>query len=566
MKEAGKSTGSTGKRGQAAQLKKIISESYKIVILGVILLVVFTASNIMLALVNEERLESTMLLNQYRLGSKTLTASVQSYAVTGDKAHYDAYMKELNVDKNRDIAWAGLEKNDITDEEWAELKEIAGMSDGLVPLEVQAMDYVAQGNLAAATESVFGPEYQATIQKITSQTDTAIDDICNRLAKKQNMLNIVMLASEVLFILAFVAIVRKIVTTIKFSRTELLVPIEKVSEQLVYLSQGDFQHEIDLKEDDTEVGRMVGAITFMKRNFQNMISEISQVLGQMGKGNYKVSVKQEYVGEFVEIKESLIKIIADMKETLQTIRSAVEEIGSGSEQLATAAVDLAEGSTVQANQVSEVVDMVDEMSQHMQREAIEAKETVALASNAGITLQTGNAKMGELKEAIEEISHCSEEIGTIIGTIQDIASQTNLLSLNAAIEAARAGEAGKGFAVVAEQVKNLADESSKAAGETTKLIEKTISAVEKGIRIADETAENMDGVMEGAKLSTEKMSLVAEVLEKEAESMRTINENITRVAEVVDNNSATSEETAAVSEEQTAQVQTMVHMMEKFEI
>ena len=174
--------------------------------------------------------------------------------------------------------------------------------------------------------------------------------------------------------------------------------------------------------------------------------------------------------------------------------------------------------------------------------------------------------MQELKEAIGEISHCSERIGTIIGTIQDIASQTNLLSLNAAIEAARAGEAGKGFAVVADQVKNLAEESAEAAGETTKLIEMTIHAVEKGIAIADETAENMQGVMEGARISTEKMQTVAESLKQEAQNMYKIDQNVTKVAEVVDNNSATSQETAAVSEEQAAQVATMVQMMDQFEI
>ena len=146
----------------------------------------------------------------------------------------------------------------------------------------------------------------------------------------------------------------------------------------------------------------------------------------------------------------------------------------------------------------------------------------------------------------------------------DIASQTNLLALNASIEAARAGEAGRGFAVVAEQVKNLAEESAKAAGETRKLIDTTVEAVQKGIAYADVTAESMVAVMDGAKQSTDMMEKMSVELREEAANMMKIDDNVARVAEIVDNNSATSEETAAVSEEQTAQVATMVQMMEQF--
>lgn len=93
----------------------------------------------------EDRLETTRFLNQYRLGSKTLTIAVQSYAVTGDKNYYDDYIKELNVDRNRDIALEGLKSNNITSAEWDEMNQITKLSDDLVPIEELAMAAVASG-------------------------------------------------------------------------------------------------------------------------------------------------------------------------------------------------------------------------------------------------------------------------------------------------------------------------------------------------------------------------------------------------------------------------------------
>lgn len=559
-------TENLSKTSQSVKLKRIVKDTYRVVLIGVALLVLFIGVNVVVFMVNSERLESTMFLNQYRLGSKTLASEVQSYAVTGKEVYYNNYIKELNEDKNRDIAWAGLKKNDITKEEWAILEEIAEMSNGLVPLEEEAIEHASKGELEEAMALVFGVEYEETLQKISTMTDEGIEKIQSRMESKSNLLNVIMLVTGVMFIASFFYIVKKIIDTAKFAEKELLNPIIKVSEQITELAQGRFDMEMDMKADDSEVGRMVEAIAFMKENFANMIIEISAVLGSMGDGRYNVEITQEYVGEFVRIKESLLKIVEDMKGTLRTIQQVSQELDGGAEQLAKAAIDLAEGSTVQAGKVSTVAEMIDEMTRGIEKEADAANETVKIASEAGETLMEGNMKMQELKTAIGEISNCSEKIGTIIGTIQEIANQTNLLSLNAAIEAARAGEAGKGFAVVADQVKNLAEESAKAAGETTKLIEMTIQAVDKGITIADETAENMQGVMEGARIATEKMQEVAESLKLEAQNMHEIDQNITKVAEVVDNNSATSQETAAVSEEQSAQVATMVQMMEQFEI
>ena len=557
---------SYGKKSQAALLRRLVRQGYIAVGVGTVLLIGFIAFNIGMSKVHEAQLNATVALNRYRNGSKTLTHEVQSYAVTGEDQYRAAYMKELQEDRNREEALETLKKCSITEDEWNSLNQIVSLSENLVPLENAAIAYVQAGDMEAAYECVFSAEYSDSVEQINHRTDDTIESILDRMDRGDAVLKILQLIFEILFASSFFYVAWQMVKMIKFSDRELLQPIEKVSGQMEALAGGNFHTELELEEDESEVGTMVASIAFMKKNLLAMVKEITDILEQMGNGNYDFTVKQQYVGEFVAVKESFQKIGEKMRDTLSTIRNVSGEIDSGSEQLACAAVDLAEGCTAQALQLSEVMKAFGGMTENMAQNVMKAEESARIASQAGMTLEKGNQKMQELKASIEEIGECSQRIGTIIGTIEDIASQTNLLSLNAAIEAARAGEAGRGFAIVANQVKSLADESAKAAGKTTELIETTVEVMEKSITIADETALNMKEVMTGAKEATEEIGQIAQILEKSVENMRSMKTSLEAVSSVVDNNSATSEETAAVSEEQKAQVEIMVSLMDKFVI
>lgn len=551
---------------QKEQLAQIRKKNLMILFIGTVIMALMLGASIMNGMAKRQQLSVTMALDQYRMGSKALTSAVQSYAVTGEKQYYDDYMDELNKTKNRDKALAILEEEGLEDSEWKIIDQISGLSNGLVPLEEQAMADVEAGNLAAAQQAVFGHEYEETVVQINDLTDELISTVQGRLDNASTITSILQTIFQVTLLAAFLFIGKQFIGVIGFAERELLVPIEKVSTEMQFIAQGDFDQVLDLKEDASEVGIMVSSIAIMKKNNKEMIGEISDVLGAMGDGNYNFVLEKDYVGAFVEIKTSLEKIGAKMRETLHTIRDVSGQIDAGAEQLACAAQDLADGTTRQAAQVSDLVEIIELMTRSMETSAVEAEESVDLSNKAGETVMASSQKMEELKVAIAEISKCSEQISTIINTIDDIASQTNLLSLNAAIEAARAGEAGKGFAVVADQVKKLAEESAAAAGRTNVLIETTISTVEKGIAIADETVENMNEVVVQAQAATDKMTQISEKLRKDVNNMHDINASIADVSAVVDNNSATSQETAAVSEEQKAQVDTMVSIMESFSI
>ena len=168
--------------GQAAQLAKLRHQIFVAAIICVAVLLGTTAATFIVSTVQSDQLEITMALNQYRNGSKTLTSEVQSYAVTGNQIYYDNYMKELNIDKNRDIAIETLQKHDITADEWAKFDEISAMSNGLVPLEEAAMASVGAGDLISAQESVFGEQYEETVIRISALTDEVINEIQHRKA------------------------------------------------------------------------------------------------------------------------------------------------------------------------------------------------------------------------------------------------------------------------------------------------------------------------------------------------------------------------------------------------
>ena len=169
-------------------------------------------------------------------------------------------------------------------------------------------------------------------------------------------------------------------------------------------------------------------------------------------------------------------------------------------------------------------------------------------------------------EAMQDISHSSDEIKKIIDTIEDIASQTNMLSLNASIEAARAGDIGRGFTVVASQVGNLAGESAKASQSSKNLIEKSLEAVERGMSIANKTAQMLQESVNKAKAAEVIVENIYEASARQKESMGQISVAIGQIADIVQQNSDMAETSASSSEELSKLAEDLKELVGKFKL
>lgn len=551
--------------GQAAQLLLLVKRSFMAIGATALFTILLMSVMMINTVARIDQHEISKALNEYRTESRRLTNDIQAYSVTGDVAYLNDYNQKI-AEQKREQAIELLHTKKLTETELQALNTIIENVKLLEEVEQQIIKYVQNNQLQEAQSIAFDSDYVDIAEAVTADTDTIISEIETRIESKVKGLRTVQIFCSVMEVSSIFFVTLEFIRVIGFANVQLLQPIKTVSNQMIALANGNFDEPLELKEDETEVGKMVEAMNFMKRNMSEVIEEIAGVMEEMSNGNYRVELEQNYVGRFGKVKSSIEHIVAKMQETLATLRDAADHINLGSEQLADAAQELADGSTTQAMQVSELVDVMKKMTANMEENALKATDSVQIAEQAGVALQHGNAKMQELKEAIANISVCAEQIKTIIDTIDDIAAQTNLLSLNAAIEAARAGEAGRGFAVVAEQVKKLAEESSKASGSTNELIATTIEAVQNGIAIADATTESMNEVMQGAMVATQNMGQIADRLNHEVKNILEANDTLNTVSVVVDNNSATSQETAAVSQEQKNQVETMLQLMDFFEV
>lgn len=346
-------------------------------------------------------------------------------------------------------------------------------------------------------------------------------------------------------------------------------PVQEITEAAKIMYSGDMSvGERITYESENEIGQLADALRGTTKNLSDYVNEISAILQRMATGDLTEDSDEitDFLGDFASIKESFVHILKRFNSTLTNIQTSADEVEEGANGISQSSQALAEGATDQASAIQQldatvtsVANMATESARETQQAYDDIQKTVSDAEQE-------KEKMKELTDEMRRIYEISSEIGNIIVTIENIASQTNLLSLNASIEAARAGEAGKGFAVVADQIGKLAADSANSAAETKELISKTVQEIEKGNAVTETVSQSFDRVIASMNTFADVAHQINETAVNQASALEQVNQGIDQLSAAVQNTASSSEESAAISEQLSAKTEELDTLVRKFKL
>lgn len=447
-------------------------------------------------------------------------------------------------------------KSDLDDFEQA-IRNVDSVADEMFML--------IQQNKNAEAVALYNSTYEPAIEKAVSALAKIGESASERATNRYRSAGI-----EKIFSLLLCVVIATISITVSLLAYRVLVklltkPIVEIEAAAKEMAAGSLQVDIQYESED-ELGSLANSMRVMIASFSNIVEDVGYCLGAMAEGNFLVrsNAKENYIADYEPILVHMEQISDVLCAVIQEIKNSSAQVHEWAGNLARGSQNLAEATTEQAGAVQELTATVGEVTEEVFDTAQGANLAYKVTGEMNEEAKISAGHMERMTEAMNRINETSKQIENIIQSIEDIASQTNLLSLNASIEAARAGEAGRGFAVVADEVRLLADESAKAAVNTRELIQTTVNEISIGNEIAGETWESLRqvlakieevlGIIEQAKISTH----------QQAEAVSQIKRGIEHISNVVENNAATAQESSASSQELSVQAEVLKELMEQF--
>ncbi len=392
----------------------------------------------------------------------------------------------------------------------------------------------------------------------------------NNQAAMNSIIALTVLFVGLLVILTFViaAVVKAVSIFTRILTTQISDPLVILT---TFMQKASATGDITLRPEDREaigkyaavkdeIGQTIGA----SAGFVSRIIEISEDLQVIAGGDLTAKVK--LLSQDDVIGTSLDSMLDQLNEMFSEVNVSSSHVTTGAKNLEDGAQSLAESTTTQASSVEELTATINMISSNISEGAKRAQEVSRDAAGIGNKAQGSIAQIEQIISAMETISHTSGQIGNIIDSIEDIASQTNLLSLNASIEAARAGEAGKGFAVVADEIGKLAKQSAEAANNTRNLIQISMGEISEGNRIVADTSKSLNEVLNSVGTIVTAVDEITVTSEQQAISMAEIDGVVEQISQAVQDSSAIAEESLAVSEELYASATNLNELVSRFKI